>query len=225
MRARSAPVGRARCRPSTKAARIPSDTATARTPAAPRPIAAPSRSATSAIGSSVSSQVATVTAPDVGRRAASGRGSPRAVGRSASSAPRRLRDHQQRQALERHRVVAGEVPQVRADPDQQGIQAGGGRPHDGPRRGARRIDLRESRPDRSCRLLRCRERSEPPGELPVRVLEQDAVGMHPACAGSQGRPAQRRVVVGCHRDRRDRRARSPCAGRPADRRRARSCPR
>ena len=119
--------GSTRWSPSTNAARRPSDTATAPRLWAGRWSACSRVSATSAIGSSVSSQPTTVTSPARGGRAGAGgrRLEPRGDQRHRRAVGDRQHEHGQ--PLERHRVVAGEIAEVGADADQQRVEARGGR--------------------------------------------------------------------------------------------------
>ena len=90
-----------------------------RDPARPRAVVATRR-----IGSSVSSQVATVDVAGGGRGAGPGR---RGLEPRGDQRDRRAvggRDHEQREPLERHGHVAGEIAQVGAHPDQQGVEPG-----------------------------------------------------------------------------------------------------
>ena len=64
---------------------------------------------------------------DLDRARCPGRARPRrrrsSRGATSVTAPRGGRDHEHRQALQRHRLVAREVPQVRPDADQESVQA------------------------------------------------------------------------------------------------------
>ena len=87
------------------------------------------------------------------------------------------RHHEQRQALQRQGLVAGQVPQVRADADQQRVETRrAGHPRARPR-AAPRTARRGCRGHRASSSRPAREAGDPGAELAVAVLEQRAIGV------------------------------------------------
>ena len=161
-----------------------SDTATRRRPGAGR--RPPART-----GSSVSSHVR-----DLDRGPQAGLGGAALEARHDEDRRRSGAEDEHRQPLERHRLVAGQVAQVRADADEQRVEPGAvDRRHGAgqPRRvarGRRRADARRAsrrRPAGSPRATR-RERRRP-------VLEQLAVGEDALRAAPRARACAGRDVV------------------------------
>ena len=158
--------GRTRWSPSTKAARTPSETATARTSATGASQRRLQR------GRDQRHRVlGLLPGGDLHRARRRGRARPRGgclqARRDEGQGAPRGRDDEHRQALQRHRLVAREVPQVRPDADEQRVQPGRRRLAPCGRQPLR-VPPRRDDPSRRSRSLRAGRRSatSPPIQAP-----------------------------------------------------------